>query len=135
MSRSKGGPFQVNTAHLDALARDLAELRADIGPVIHKAMREGAELTEKKAAGRARSLGGLPAHVAPALSVDDTTVSLEGSGEWAMAPGAEFGRDRYHVHPYRGSNGYFLTPTISDTERERYEIAERVLGGALGKVD
>ena len=129
--------IEVRSPDAERLARELDQAKDDLPEAIHDADVEAAKRTADQAAARATSLGGLPAHVAPALIAEDRTVVLESGGQWEMAPGAEYGRDRYTVHPYRGGGdnaGYFLTPTIRDDEDTRHEVYEAAAEHALRKV-
>lgn len=123
---------------------DLADFHRDLGDVLDRlpdeaeaAAKDVAQETAGKARERAYSLGSTAAHVAPSLRNDGNAVSLGGGDQWAMAPGAEYGRDSFpQFDPYTGSGdnaGYFLTPTIRDTAEDQVERFADGIDSALGE--
>lgn len=102
-----------------------------------KADRDVAEQVAKDARAEAYSIGGVAAHVAPSIETDGAEVRLGGGPQWAMAAGAEFGRDDFaQFKPYTGSGdsaGYFLYPAIERTAGEQIERYAEAADDALGK--
>ena len=110
---------------VDGLAELNRTLRALGGREFQAELREAGRTVAKDvaqdAAGKAHSLGGVAAHVAPSISASagftSAGVSFGGASHPA-AMGAEFGGQgrptTQQFQPFRGHEGYFIYPAIRD---------------------
>lgn len=118
----------------EAAARAFRRLSDDLHDRIEEADRTVASQTAQDARSRALMIGGVAAHVAPSIAAQGADTTFGGS-EWPMAMGAEFGRDTYpQFDPHTGSGetaGYFLIPTILDSEDDRLREYENAADAAL----
>lgn len=117
--RIKTGAIEVHG--LAQLNRALRELDSDLPKELRSTNKKVAEKVASGARGRAQSLGGVAAHVAPSLRATAGVRSAGVAGGGAAYPmfgGAEFGSYRYpQFKPWRGNGsdaGYFLYPEIRD---------------------
>lgn len=109
---------------LDDLSRALKALDPGLQKELRATNKKVAEGVAAKARGRASSIGGVAAHVAPSLKATAGAKSASVGGGGSAHPafgGAEFGgRGRpttQQFQPWRGSGpgaGYFVYPTIRD---------------------
>ena len=110
---------------VDGLAELNRTLRALGGREFQAELRDAGRTVAKDVAqdavGKAHSLGGVAAHVAPSISASAGFTSAGVSFGGASAPaamGAEFGgRGRpttQQFQPFRGHEGYFIYPAIRD---------------------
>jgi hypothetical protein len=88
---------------------------------LRDAGKEVATHVASDARGRAQSLGGVAAHVAPSISAAAGFTSAGvsfGGGAHPAAMGAEFGGQgrptTMQFQPHRGHEGYFIYPSIRD---------------------
>lgn len=110
---------------VDGLAELNRTLRALGGREFQAELREAGRTVAKDVAqdavGKAHSLGGVAAHVAPSISASagftSAGVSFGGASHPA-AMGAEFGGQgrptTQQFQPFRGHEGYFIYPAIRD---------------------
>lgn len=131
------GWIEVRSPDLEDFHRDLGDVQHRLPDEVENAGKDVAQEVATEAQGRAYSLGSTAAHVAPSLKADGANVTLGGGDQWAMAPGAEYGRDSFaQFQPYTGSGenaGYFLTPTIRDTTEDQVERFADGIDDALGE--
>lgn len=121
MARTRIRTGAIEVEGLRDLQRALKQVEGDLPGEIRDLNREVAEDVLGKAEGRAHSIGGVAAHVAPSLSVSATKTSAGVAGGGPSSPafgGAEFGAVNYpQFGPWTGSGsdaGYFLYPAIRD---------------------
>ncbi len=124
----------VKVQGLRELSRALKKLGPEAQKELKTASREVAGFVASGAANRARSLGGVAAHVAPSISA---TGGVSGAGvgfggaAYPMAGGAEFGSYRYkQFKPWLGNGpgaGYFVYPTIrAESDRIVQQFSDAV---------
>lgn len=151
-------PRRIEVEGLGQYRRDLRQVSTEFPRELRKLNKSAAELIVDEARGRAQSIGGVAAHVAPSLKAQaqGTSAAVKlGGNRYPMAGGAEFGAGRNTNRqtrrgPVRGWNqfdswtgnssdaGYFLYPSIrarQDDVIELYaegleQIAERAFKGA-----
>ena len=126
---------------VEGLAEVNRALRALGGREFQAELRDaGKEIATEVAAdarGKAQSLGGVAAHVAPSISASagftSAGVSFGGAAHPA-AMGAEFGGQgrptTMQFQPHRGHEGYFVYPAI----RDNGEFIERTYLGAVDDI-
>lgn len=130
-TRVKTGEGALRVEGLNELILRLKALETGAEVGIRLANKAAATEVAMGASGRASSLGGVAAHVAPGIKasagVKSGAVTL---GDDPAAAGAEFGGGRrpttQQFKPWLGHTGYFLFPTIrSDGDRinETYRAA------------
>lgn len=130
---------------LDELNRALKRLSPELQAEMRVANKSVAETVTSKAKGRAASIGGVAAHVAPSLKAAAGAKSASVAGGGASHPafgGAEFGgRGRpttQQFRPWRGNGpgaGYFVYPTIRDEAPAIEDEYRDALDSVLRKVD
>lgn len=132
MPTIRSGEIQVHG--LSELSRALRRLESGFPDELKAANREAADMVATASKGRAASLGGVAAHVAPSIGSRAGATSAGvafGGAAWPMAGGAEFGAIRYtQFKPWRGNGpgaGYFVYPSIRDnSERITETYTDRV---------
>ena len=116
----------VRVEGLDELNRTLRALGGrEFQAELRAAGKEIATEVASDATGKAYSLGGVAAHVAPSISASagftSAGVSFGGAAHPA-AMGAEFGGQgrptTQQFKPFRGHEGYFVYPAIRDNSEE-----------------
>ena len=137
MARIKSGAG-VRVEGLAELNRGLKALGGrEFQAELREAGREVATEVAKDAQGKAYSLGGVAAHVAPSISASagftSAGVSFGGAAHPA-AMGAEFGGQgrptTMQFQPHRGTTGYFVYPSI----RDNGEFIERTYMDAVDTI-
>ena len=131
----------VNVEGLPELQRALKKIEG-MERELSKTNKKVADVVASDARGAAASLGSTAAHVAPSLKATAratySAVTLGGSG-YEMAPGAEFGSDRFRqFKPWRGGGtdaGYFLWPTIRRNQDRIVTEYEKGMDDLLRRAD
>lgn len=124
----------VQVKGLADFQRELKALDSRLPRELTAANKAAAEFIAGRARSRASGLGGVAAKTAPSIRAAAeqrrSKINLGGdNAPWAL--GAEFGgRGRpttQQFQPHRGREGYFLYPTIRDTEAEFMDVYERCI--------
>lgn len=124
----------VRVEGLKDFQRELRKLDAALPRELRKANIEAAEVVAKPARARAESQGSTAAKVAPSIKAAGeqrrSKITL-GGPRFPMALGAEFGGQgrptTQQFRPHRGTEGYFLYPTVRDTREPFIDAYEDAL--------
>lgn len=136
----RSGTIQVEG--LGALSKALADFGPEVRKELRKANYEVADDVADEAQGRALSVGGVAAHVAPTIKASAGLKSAGVALQGDAAAGAEFGANRdgqrkrssgtyigyRQFKPWRGAGsnaGYFLYPTIRDNADQIKDTYQR----------
>lgn len=127
---------------LKELARALKQAESGLPNALRDTNKEVAKEVATKATGRAQSLGGVAAHVAPSIRASAGARFAAVAGGGASSPafaGAEFGgRGRpttQQFQPHLGTQGYFLYPTIRDEASDIEDKYTDALNDLMRKAD
>lgn len=124
----------VRIEGLAEFQRELRQVSSDLPKELKAANLLAAQFVATRARGRAEGLGSVAAKTAPSIKAAAeqrrAKVAL-GGGAFPFAMGAEFGGKgrptTQQFQPHRGTQGYFLYPTIRSSRDEFVEVIARAI--------